>query len=252
MSELRWITAFVDHPAESFDRAVDFWSAVTGDRVSAPRGPAGEFVSLLPDTGDEYLKAQRVGEAEPRIHLDLHSADPRSSADRAVRLGATELADHGYVVVRSPGGLVVCFVAHPAATAPSVPVWPGGHSSRVYQVSIDAPEAAYDREAAFWAALVGGPAQRMTVRPEYATLPALPGAPLGLLLQRLDEPSGLVRAHLDVGTDDRPAEVARHELLGARVVADEEFWTVLADPGGSSYCITDRHPVTGLVAAHER
>ena len=68
---------------------------------------------------------------------------------------------------------------------------------------------------------------------------------LGLLLQRLDEPDGTVRAHLDVGTPDRGAEVERHVALGARVLATEEFWTVLADPAGLAYCVTDRDPATG-------
>ena len=52
-------------------------------------------------------------------------------------------------------------------------------------------------------------------------------------------------AHLDLGTTDREAETARHLALGASVVAREEFWTVLTDPAGLAYCITDRDPATG-------
>lgn len=51
--------------------------------------------------------------------------------------------------------------------------------------------------------------------------------------------------HLDLGTPDRPAEVARHVALGGRVLDVEEFWTVLADPAGLRYCVTDRDPATG-------
>ena len=66
-----------------------------------------------------------------------------------------------------------------------------------------------------------------------------------MLLQRLDEPEGLVRAHLDLGTTDRSAEVARHEGLGARVRSVEEFRTVLSDPSGLAYCVTDRDQASG-------
>jgi hypothetical protein len=54
-----------------------------------------------------------------------------------------------------------------------------------------------------------------------------------------------VSAHLDVGSPDRAAEVRRHLALGASLVAEEEFWTVLADPAGLPYCVTDRDPATG-------
>jgi hypothetical protein len=52
-------------------------------------------------------------------------------------------------------------------------------------------------------------------------------------------------AHLDLGTTDREAETVRHRALGASVVTREEFWTVLTDPAGLAYCITDRDPATG-------
>ena len=63
-----------------------------------------------------------------------------------------------------------------------------------------------------------------------------------LLLQRLDDPLGEVRAHLDLSTTDRAAEAARHEALGATRVADFDIWTLLTDPAGLAYCVTDRVP----------
>ena len=83
-------------------------------------------------------------------------------------------------------------------------------------------------------------------RPEFAWV-RMPGGPrpLDLLLQRLDRQDGPVAAHLDLGTSDREAETARHLGLGATLVAREEFWTVLTDPAGLPYCITDRDPATG-------
>ena len=86
-------------------------------------------------------------------------------------------------------------------------------------------------------------------RPEFAWV-RMPGGPrpLDLLLQRLDREDGPTSAHLDLGTTDRVAETERHVALGARIVAEEEFWTVLADPAGLPYCITDRDPATGELA----
>ena len=64
----------------------------------------------------------------------------------------------------------------------------------------------------------------------------------GYFVQRLDEPLGEVRAHLDLAASDVGAETARHEALGARVVATFDEWTVLTDPTGAAYCITGRMP----------
>ena len=62
------------------------------------------------------------------------------------------------------------------------------------------------------------------------------------LLQRLGEPTGTARAHLDVATLDRTATREAHVAAGARVVSDHEFWTVMRDPVGRTYCLTDRRP----------
>ena len=49
------------------------------------------------------------------------------------------------------------------------------------------------------------------------------------------------RLHLDLVPDDRDAEVARLEGLGARRVdigqTGEESWVVLADPEGNEFCV---------------
>ena len=248
-----WISAFLDVPAPCQERAEAFWAGVTGYAVSARRGEFGEFSSLVPEEGDVYLKVQRVDSDAPRIHLDLHVADPRAAADEAVALGAREVADlglvhHGLVVLTSPGGFTFCLVDHPAASVPAPAAWPDGSVSRVYQVCLDIPPELFDAEREFWVGLTGGRAEHLERRPEFWFLrPVMPMGLTSLLLQRLDSGSGPVQAHLDVGSSDRPREVARHVALGASVVRTEEFWTVLSDPSGSSYCITDRDPRTGNV-----
>ncbi len=71
-----------------------------------------------------------------------------------------------------------------------------------------------------------------------------------MLLQRLgDDGWDLVSAHLDLASSDRAAETKRHERLGAVIeqVRPGPGWTVLIDPTGARYCITDRDPRTGLV-----
>ncbi|MFZ2503182.1 MAG: VOC family protein, partial [Nocardioides sp.] len=113
-----WLTAFLDFPAESFAAGAAFWRAVTGFEVSASRGQTGEFAALVPPAGDDYLRLQRLGTGGSRLHLDLSVPDPREAADEAIALGATELADEGYVVLRSPGGLVFCLVAHGGSVRP--------------------------------------------------------------------------------------------------------------------------------------
>jgi hypothetical protein len=43
--------------------------------------------------------------------------------------------------------------------------------------------------------------------------------------------------HLDIETDDVPAEVARLEKLGASVVERLERWVVMQAPSGQRYCV---------------
>jgi hypothetical protein len=241
-----WVSAFVDLPADTFDAGVAFWSGVTGYAVSASRGAAGEFATLVPpDAASDHLRVQRLGGGPPRIHLDLHVPDPGAAADVAAGLGAAVVhrAAEGYVVMRSPGGLVWCLV-HDGDEAPRAAravTWPGGHRSQVDQVCLDVPPAAYDAEVAFWPALTGWQLVPTDTR-EFARLRVPDDQALRWLVQRLDDDGGPVRAHLDLATDDHDAEVARHVGLGAAVVASHSGWTVLRDPAGSAYCITKRRP----------
>jgi hypothetical protein len=148
---------------------------------------------------------------------------------------------------RGPFGLTVAVERDkPAPPIPPPASFPGVRGSRVYQVCVDRPSRWFDDDARVWADLTGGSLEVLERRPEF-TWVRIPGGPrpLELLLQRLDEPDGPGSAHLDVGTSDRPEEVRRHLALGATVVAEEEFWTVLQDPAGFPYCVTDRDPATG-------
>lgn len=234
------MSAFIDVPAPDFEASVDFWSAVSGYEPSARRGEDEEFLTLEPPHGDDHLRMQRVGGAAPKIHLDVHVPDPRAAADAALTMGATEVADHGYVVLRSPGGLTFCFVSHPAADPAPPARWPDGSRSIVDQVCIDIPRSGFDAEAAFWQSMLGW-SHTGSSYAEFERLVRPVGQALRVLLQRVGD-DGPVRAHLDLACSSRERELLRHVGLGARVVADNDAWTVMSDPAGMAYCLTDRSP----------
>jgi hypothetical protein len=69
------------------------------------------------------------------------------------------------------------------------------------------------------------------------------GARLALLVQRLgDDGTARARAHLDLGTRDVPAPVARIEALGARVLWPGDGFVALQDPVGLPFCVTANDP----------
>lgn len=239
---LRWMTSFLDVPSAVADRSVAYWQAVTSYDPSPRRGLAEEFLTLLPPTGDAYLKVQATSNQTPGLHLDLHADDVPALVERTERLGATVVRDQGsYVVLASPGSFVFCVVAHRVSGLVPPPTGEPGRRSRVDQVCLDIPAAAYDREAQFWTDLTGWTRDRGEAD-EFEHLVRPPGMPLRILLQRLDESDGSVTAHLDLASDDRTAEVARHRSLGGRQTYDGRGWTTMQDPSGTTYCITDRSP----------
>ncbi|WP_121255705.1 VOC family protein [Nocardioides ferulae] len=241
-----WVSAFLDFAPDEFAAGVEHWRRVTGYGLSTTRGEDGEFASLLPPDGDDYLRVQRLGQGPSRIHLDLHVADADEALESAVGHGASlvarPLGDDGYAVLTSPGGFPFCLVTHRASIRPRPAPWgDGAWESVVDQVCLDIPPAAHEREVAFWAAVTGWEARPTS--DEFTNLVRPGTSPLRLLLQRLDQPeSGPVTAHLDLSSTDRDAETARHVALGARVLERFEHWTVLAAPAGPAYCITARTP----------
>jgi hypothetical protein len=139
--------------------------------------------------------------------------------------------------MRSPGGLVLCHTlldGEPVLERPGVTI--------LDQVCLDIPDAVWDAEVSFWEELTGREKQ-VGALPEFARL-VTPGQPR-ILLQRLGEGEGPVRAHPDLATADRQADTAAHVRLGAIVQAVHAHWTVLTAPGGQVYCLTDRDPRTG-------
>lgn len=238
---VRWMWAFLDVRRVAAVPTWRFWAAATRSSLSEARGEEGEFATLTPAYGDPWIKLQRVGGAGG-VHLDLDVDDPQQAAVTAVRLGASVVADRGYVVMRSPGGFRFCFTP-PDGQARQVRE---GEADLLDQVCLDLPAAAHDAEVAFWRELTGWEHASSPLA-EFGYLQRPQGMPLRLLLQRLGEPSGPVRAHVDLACVDRAATRARHVELGASVMAEHAFWTVLQDPSGRAYCLTHRSPTAGWV-----
>lgn len=231
-----WLTVFLDYPPAEFDAGVGFWQAATGYSLSAARGEAAEFATLVPAAGDGYLKVQRLGEGPTRLHLDVHVADPWAVAEAAEAAGAGLVAEsqHGYFVLRSPAGFTFCLVTHPAGAVPGPANWPSGHRSRVSRLCLDVPRRRYAAEVAFFERLLGGSWLKLA-DPETALRPAA-GGPLDVRLQPAELASE-VTSHLHVVTDDLEAEVARLAGFGARPRAARTGKTILEVPGGSALCV---------------
>lgn len=246
MEQVRWLTFFLDLAPEDYAPAVDFWRGATHYDISPSRGEQGEFASLLPPVGDDHIRVQRLADGTSGTHLDVHVADLAVARGRALDCGAVLVAEPGHAVLRSPGGYLFCLVTAPAST-PSAPMtWPGGHRSRVDQLCLDIGPSAYAAECDFWEALTGWPARR-AADSEFTRLLVPPALGTRLLLQRLEQDEGLVRGHLDLSTDDRPAEVRRLVELGAEPIGAGSRWTVLHPPAGPLVCVTERDPVSGAV-----
>ncbi len=109
------------------------------------------------------------------------------------------------------------------------------HSSRLCAVLIDCKTDNVDAAADFWAKALGRPVDtgHPGTRGDYVMLETPPDEPI-VQIQRVSHES---RAHLDIETDDIPAEVARLEALGAKVADRLERWVVMEAPTGQRFCV---------------
>lgn len=105
------------------------------------------------------------------------------------------------------------------------------HRSRVAVVLIDQPRPRSEAAQRFWEAAVGVPAADPSKT--YGSLGWLDGVEFAF--QHLDE--GAPRVHLDLETDDVPAEVGRLVGLGASIRGDHGEYAELADPDGLVFCV---------------
>ena len=61
-----WIVAFLDLPGDTHEAGAEFWSDVTGFQRGPQRGEQGQFATLVPPAGTDYLRVQRLEEDTPR------------------------------------------------------------------------------------------------------------------------------------------------------------------------------------------
>ncbi len=119
------------------------------------------------------------------------------------------------------------------------------HHSRLAGVIIDCRTDDLEAAADFWTAALGDK-NRREAQGEYVALDAAAG--LYAAVQKVDHPS---RVHLDIETDDIPAEIARIERLGARKVAEVKRWVVMEAPTGQRFCVVPA-PSEGIAATATR
>ncbi len=105
------------------------------------------------------------------------------------------------------------------------------HRTRLGCIVIDTPADRVDEAAAFWAAVLGGRAE-VDAEGKYAEIGGQ--GDMKVLVQAVDHAA---RVHLDIEADDKEAEVARLERLGARAVARIQGWIVMEAPTGHRFCI---------------
>ena len=105
-------------------------------------------------------------------------------------------------------------------------------------ITVDCKDA--EALAAFWVQVLDG---YETDAEWKMVLNSLTGPTI--YFQGVPEPKiGKNRLHLDMQVDDRAAEVERLQGLGATVFAEHDEgghrWTVMQDPEGNEFCVTQR------------
>lgn len=119
------------------------------------------------------------------------------------------------------------------------------HRSRLYGLFIDTPAGAAPAAAAFWSGALGKPATPEPGEEHFVMLAeAFPRLAMGV--QAVDDAP---RYHVDIETDDVPAETARLTALGAVEVSRWLECQVLRAPGGHLLCVIPVHSDPEVFAA---
>ena len=109
------------------------------------------------------------------------------------------------------------------------------HHSRLCAVLVDCKTSDVDEAAGFWSQALGRSvdSNHPGSRGNYRMLETPPDEPI-VQIQRVEHES---RVHLDIETDNIPAEVERLTKLGAVVVDRPERWVVMQAPTGQRFCV---------------
>jgi len=109
------------------------------------------------------------------------------------------------------------------------------HRSRINGILIDCNVEDIGAAAHFWAEALGRPIDQdhPGTRGDYVMLET-PQDEISVQIQRVEHES---RVHIDIESDDIPAEVARLQKLGATIDKEMERWVVMRAPSGQRFCI---------------
>jgi catechol 2,3-dioxygenase-like lactoylglutathione lyase family enzyme len=222
--------------AADIERLAAFYAELTGWEIASKdsdwisiRVPGGREIAfqLAPD----HVPPQWPGQEHPQqFHLDLEIDGHHAAADRAVALGATQLAEGAtWITLADPAG-------HPFDLVQRDGVGP---VMGLFGVAIDAPDAV--ALARFYAALLG--AEVGYEGPEGALVTGDSGSVMFQQVSdynppRWPDPAYPQQAHLDIAVDDLDAAEARAVELGAaRLDGGGETFRVFADPAGHPFCL---------------
>lgn len=109
------------------------------------------------------------------------------------------------------------------------------HKSRLAGFIIDCETEDLLGAAEFWAAALGAPTkpQANVAEGKYIELDTPPDEPY-VEVQQVNHAS---RVHIDIESDDVPAEVARLQKLGAKRLESIRGWVVMESPTGQRFCV---------------
>jgi predicted enzyme related to lactoylglutathione lyase len=215
-----------------------FYAELTGWQITDKesdwitlRVPDGRQVAfqLAPD----HLAPQWPGQEHPQqFHLDLQVDGIVPAAERAVALGATQLAvGASWITLADPAG-------HPFDLCQKDGAGP---VMDFFATTIDAPDAS--ALARFYADLMG-----LEVTYDGPEGALIAGDGQSVMFQQVSDytapawpdPARPQQAHLDIAVDDLDAGEARALELGAtRLPGEFAGWRVFADPAGHPFCLVE-------------
>lgn len=112
------------------------------------------------------------------------------------------------------------------------------HKSKLAGFIIDCQTSDLAGAARFWGDALGMAVEELpgAEGEKYVKLKD-PTEQLQIEVQSVDHAS---RVHLDIETDNIPAEVERLQALGAKVVEHVQSWCVMQAPTGQRFCVINR------------
>ena len=192
------------------------------------RTPEGLRLLFLPVPDDKVVKN--------RLHLDLIPEDQAAEVARLEALGATradvgQSDDVSWVVMADPEGNEFCVLSARPEEGPVAGL-------KIGQVNVDSADV--PKLASFWEQAL--PGTKRVYEGEGGIDVQTPEGWVLAFFPNSDDKVVKNRLHFDLIPDDRDAEVARLEGLGATRVdigqsQDDITWVVMADPEGNEFCV---------------